>query len=183
MKHCGTKRLETQRLILRRFTMQDAAAMFLNWATDENVTKYLSWPPHANVGVTEAVLKIWVDAYEKKDFYQWAIVLKSNGDAPIGSICAVWLNERTDAVDIGYCIGSRWWHQGVMSEALQAVIDFFFDEVEANRIEADHDVNNPHSGMVMRHCGMRYEGTMRSAGRNNQGLCDLCRYAILKTDR
>ena len=52
-----------------------------------------------------------------------------------------------------------------------------------NRIEARHDPNNPHSGAVMRKCGMRYEGTSRQADRNNQGICDCARYAILRSDR
>jgi ribosomal-protein-alanine N-acetyltransferase len=70
-----------------------------------------------------------------------------------------------------------------MSEALKAVMDFFFDEVGANRIESRHDPNNPHSGMVMKKCGMKYEGTMRMADRNNQGICDACWYALLKLER
>ncbi|MCR4906509.1 MAG: GNAT family N-acetyltransferase, partial [Clostridiales bacterium] len=73
-------------------------------------------------------------------------------------------------VHIGYCIGRAWWHRGIMSEALAAVMDFFFDRVEANRIETRHDVRNPRSGLVMQRCGMHYEGCMRSADRNNQGL-------------
>lgn len=50
-----------------------------------------------------------------------------------------------------------------MSEAMKAVMDFFFEEVEVNRIEARHDPRNPNSGKVMEKCGMKYEGTMRSA--------------------
>ena len=69
-----------------------------------------------------------------------------------------------------------------MTEALEAVIQFLFAEVGMNRIEANHDILNPHSGCVMRKCGMKYEGTSRSAGRNNQGICDVAKYAILKTD-
>ena len=63
------------------------------------------------------------------------------------------------------------------------MIDFFFDRVGANRIESRHDPRNPRSGLVMRRCGMTYEGTMRSADRNNQGICDASFYAILKSDR
>lgn len=75
-------------------------------------------------------------------------------------------------VHIGYCIGRNWWHQGGMSEDLMMLIAFFFDEVGANRIESRHDPGNPHSGMVMKKCGMKYEGTLRSSDRNNQGICD-----------
>ena len=121
--------------------------------------------------------------YARQNYYQWAIVLKENGECPIGSISAVGLNDDLSIVHIGYCLGQRWWHRGIMSEALKAVIDFFFYEVGANRIESRHDPRNPHSGMVMQKCGMKYEGTLRCSDRNNQGICDACWYAILKSER
>ena len=183
LNHCGTVRLETDRLILRQFTIMDAEPMFNNWASDPEVTKYLTWPPHPDVEVSKAVLGDWVKSYDQKNYYQWAIVPKDNGDEPIGSISAVGMNDDVDMVHIGYCIGRIWWHQGIMTEALKAVMEFFFDVVGANRIESRHDPRNPHSGMVMKKCGMKYEGTMRSSDRNNQGICDACWYALLKTDQ
>ena len=183
MNHCGTQKLETERLVLRRFVIEDAEAMFRNWAADPEVTKYLTWPAHANADVTRAVLKDWTVAYAHQDYYQWAITPKENEACPIGSIAAVNLNDDLSIVQIGYCLGRRWWHRGIMSEALKAVIDFFFNEVGANRIEARHDSRNPRSGMVMQKCGMKYEGTLRSSDRNNQGICDACWYAVLKSER
>ena len=183
MKHCGTQMIESERLVLRRFTLEDAEAMYRNWARDPEVTKFLTWPAHANVDITRAVLEDWVSSYQREDYYQWAIVLKENGDEPIGSISAVEQRDDISMVHIGYCLGRAWWRQGIMSEALKSVMDFFFDRVGANRIESRHDPNNPHSGMVMKKCGMRYEGTMRSSDRNNQGVCDTCWYALLRSDR
>ena len=183
MRHCGTQTIETERLMLRRFTIDDAEAMYRNWASDPEVTRYLTWPAHDNINVTKAVLDDWVPSYSQEDYYQWAIVLKEHGSDPIGGISAVKMNDDIDMVHIGYCIGKDWWHKGIMTEALSAVIDFFFDKVGANRIESRHDPNNPRSGMVMRKCGMLYEGTMRSGDRNNQGICDVCCYAILRSDR
>ena len=183
MKHCGTQKLETERLILRRFIIEDAGAMYRNWAFDSEVTKFLTWPPHTSEEVSKSVLKEWIRQYENENFYQWAIVLKENGDDPVGSISAVQMNDDISMVHIGYCLGKHWWHRGVMSEALKAVMDFFFEIVDVNRIESRHDPRNPHSGMVMKKCGMKYEGTMRSSDRNNQGICDACWYAMLKLDR
>lgn len=183
MNHCGTQRLETERLILRRFAIEDAVAMYNNWASDDEVTKFLTWPTHSNTDVTKYVLNNWIKSYSDEKFYQWAIVLKENGDEPIGSISAVHMDEDISMVHIGYCIGKAWWHKGITSEALKAVMDFFFDEVGANRIEAGHDTNNPNSGRVMKKCGMNYEGTMKSAGKNNRGICDICRYALIKSER
>jgi phosphatidylserine/phosphatidylglycerophosphate/cardiolipin synthase-like enzyme len=68
-------------------------------------------------------------------------------------------------------------------EALKAVMDFFFDTVGVDRVECRHDPRNPHSGMVMRKCGMKYEGTMRNSDRNNQGICDASWYALLRSER
>ena len=63
-----------------------------------------------------------------------------------------------------------------MTEAVKAVMEFLFDEVGYHRVEAMHDPNNPNSGKVMKKCGMKYEGTLRQADRNNQGVCDACYY-------
>ena len=183
MKHCGTQTLETKRLILRRFTVRDADAMYTNWASDPEVTRYLTWPAHAGVETSRAVLADWTAAYAQESCYQWAIVLKDRADEPIGSIGAVDVSDDIAAVQIGYCLGRRWWHQGIMSEALGAVMDFFFDAVECNRVACRHDPRNPHSGMVMQKCGMKYEGTQRSADRNNQGICDTSWYALLRAER
>ena len=113
MDHIGTQRLETERLVLRRFTLDDAPAMFENWASDAEVTRFLTWQPHASVEVTRSVLADWVSSYEQPDFYQWAIVPKQLGDEPIGSISVVGMSDSVSMVHIGYCIGRPWWHQGM----------------------------------------------------------------------
>ena len=101
---------------------------------------------------------------------------------PIGSISVVHRDDHVEMVQIGYCIGKAWWGNGITSEALNALIHFFFNKVKVNRIEARHDPRNPNSGKVMLKCGMKYEGTMRESDRNNQGICDASMYAILVKD-
>lgn len=182
MKHCGTQRLETERLILRRFVSEDADAMYKNWASDSEVTKFLTWPTHSSADVSKYVTDDWVNSYSNEKYYQWAIVLKENGDMPIGSISAVDMKEDISMVQIGYCIGRNWWNKGITSEAMQEVMKFFFEEIGVNRVEARHDPKNPNSGKVMEKCGMKYEGTMRSADKNNQGICDAVYYALLKSE-
>ena len=104
MTHFGTKELETDRLRLRKFELTDAEAIYNNWANDSDVTKYLMWPTHKDVGVTSSVLSEWVNRYNDDTFYQWAIVLKSNRSNPIGSISIVKMDERIEMVHVGYCI-------------------------------------------------------------------------------
>ncbi len=180
--HKGTQTIETERLILRKAQDGDGEFMYHNWASDAEVTKFMSWPVHESAAVSQYVLDSWINDYGDVSFYQWVIVLKDISE-PIGSISVVQLREEIAEAEVGYCIGRTWWHKGIMSEALKAVIDYLFDEVGMKRIMARHDPNNPHSGGVMRKCGMKYEGTMRAAGRNNQGVCDALVYAITEIDR
>ena len=181
LKHKGTKTIDTERLLLRRALREDAKPMFRNWASDPEVTKFLTWPAYETVETAYQILDLWTREYEKPDYYQWMIVLKELGE-PIGSISVVSRNDSVEEAEIGYCIGSRWWHKGIMTEALAAVIEYLFKEVGMNRIAARHDPNNPHSGGVMKKCGMKYEGTFRSCDRNNQGICDAAQYAILRSE-
>ncbi|MDR0321249.1 MAG: GNAT family N-acetyltransferase [Treponema sp.] len=181
MEHLGTKELYTKRLILRRFIIEDAENMFKNWAYDDEVTKYLTWTSHKDISDSKYFIEQWIQKYEKNDFYDWAIVLKELNE-PIGSIGVVKQLDDIKMVHIGYCIGKKWWNKGFVSEALNRLIKFFFEEVGVNRIESRHDSNNPNSGKVMVKCGMKYEGYMRQADKNNQGIGDTIYYGIIAED-
>lgn len=141
-------------MILRKFIIDDAAAMYNNWTSDPDVTKYLMWPYHKTIEISKAVLTDWINQYSKED--------------------------SIEMVRIGYCIGKKWWKQGITSEALTAIVEFFFEEVGINRIETRHDSKNPNSGKVMMKCGLKYEH--READWNNQGRCDSAMYALLAKD-
>jgi aspartyl-tRNA(Asn)/glutamyl-tRNA(Gln) amidotransferase subunit C len=180
VNHIGTIDLATERLTLRRFELEDAENMYYNWGSDPEVIKYLSWSIHESVEDSEAILKEWVASYEEKKAYNWAIEL-NDLEQPIGCIGAVKVEDEIDAVEIGYCIGSKFWHQGYASEALAEVIRFFMDEVGAVRVWAKHDVRNSYSGMVMAKCGMEKEGVLRHVGVNNSGICDEAFYAKIKS--
>jgi ribosomal-protein-alanine N-acetyltransferase len=182
MEHLGTKQIETNRIILRKFAIDDAYAMYNNWANDPEVTRYLLWPHHESIEVSQNILKDWTSQYINKDFYHWAITMKNNRDEPIGSISVVNKNDKIKMVHIGYSIGRKWWNKGITSEALAALIAFFFNEVGLNRIEARHDTRNPNSGKVMMKCGLKLEGTFRESEWNNQGISDASYYAILAKD-
>ena len=181
MQHKGTVNLETERLILRRFNIDDAPQMYANWASDPEVTRYLTWPVHASVDVTRYVISDWLKQYDRPDVYHWGLELKATGEL-IGDLALMRVDDTIDEGEIGWCMGKAWWGKGMMPEAARAVLDYLFDEVGFNRVMAKHDVNNPKSGRAMQKIGMRYEGTQRQAGRNNQGLVDIALYAILKSD-
>lgn len=174
--------MQTKRLVLRRFEVVDAEAMFANWAHDPEVTRYLTWAPHKDVEETRKLLTDWVERYADPSWYQWAIVPKDLNE-PVGAISVVETYPEIDGVEIGYCLGRPWWGRGYMTEAFSALITYFLSEVGALRIQAKHDVNNPASGRVMQKCGLRYEGTLRGYDVNNQGICDCCVYGLLACDR
>ena len=183
MEHKGTHTIETERLILRRIRHDDAQAMFDNWTSDPEVTRFLSWPTHESVKVSQAIADMWENDYEKPDSYQWAFTLKDGDDKPFGTIGVVHIYEGINAMEIGYCIGRNFWHQGYTSEALEGVIGWLFENIDGlERIEARHDARNPNSGRVMKHAGMQYEGTRRKGDLNNSGIHDCCGYAILRED-
>ena len=176
MRHTGTQTIATERLTLRRFTIEDAENMYYNWASDPEVTRYLTWQPHKSVEETAEILQQWEAGYSKNEFYQWAIEL-NDIEQPIGSISVVSLNEDVQSAELGYCIGKSWWHQGYTTEAVEAVIRFLMAEVGAGRVWSQHDVANPNSGEVMKKAGMDYEGTLRQSLKDNQGIVDSAIYA------
>ena len=182
MNHTGTPVLTTARLVLRPFCIDDAQDMFANWASDPEVTHFLMWPTHTSVEVSRYVLNDWIPHYAEPDYYQWAIVLKDNGDEPIGGISVVETNEILGNVEIGYCIGRKWWNKGIVAEAFSALIKFFFEEVGAEKVCARHDVDNPASGRVMPKCGLKFEGVIRRELLAKEKPRDLAHYSVLKNE-
>lgn len=181
MYHKGTVFIETDRLILRPFKIEDVELAFNNWTNDDEVTEFLRWPSHKDVSVTKKVIENWISNYKNLNHYQWAIELKEISQ-PIGAISLVDMDEKTSKVHIGYSIGRKWWNKGMTSEAFNGIIPFLFEEVKVRRIESQHDPNNPNSGKVMLKCGLIFEGKLRQADWNNKGIVDACIYSLLAED-
>ena len=181
MKHMGTVKIVTNRLILRRFTMKDVDAMYKNWTSEDEVTKYLTWPTHTGVDVTRTVLEEWNQKYSEPDYYNWGIELKDTEDL-IGNIAADRHDEEKETAFLGWCLGTRWWGQGIMPEAARAVLQYLLMEVGYNRVAAKHDSENTKSGRVMQKIGMTREGTFRAGGKNNRGIVDEVHYYMLRDE-
>lgn len=182
LNHKGTQTINTERLILRRFRESDTQDMYDNWASDDKVTKYLTWPPHQDLEVTKSILADWIKQYEEDDYYQWAIVPKDYGKV-IGSISVVSLSNMHEHCEIGYCIGRDYWGKGITTEALKALISYLFMEVGFQRLQAFHHSENIASGKVMQKAGMKYEGILRNYHKNLKGEfvdCDF--YAVIRED-
>ncbi len=181
LDHKGTVTIETERLVLRRFARDDASSLFNNWANDMAVCRYMRWAPHKNKEESRDILDGWLEAYSRKSFYQWAITLNDSKE-PIGAIALTVVNENDLCGDVGYCIGKKYWGQGIVAEALNAVLNFAFTSVGFNRIEAYHSTNNPASGRVMQKAGMTFEGMAKQKYRSIMGFEDSNMYSIIRED-
>ena len=176
----NTKELESERLILRKFKIEDVSNVYNNWATDYETSKFLSWQPHKDIEVTKKVVQTWINEYENGS-YNWIVEIKDNHE-PIGSISVV--NEKDSVAEIGYCYGSKYWGQGYATEALRTVIEYLLNEEYFYLIEARHIRGNPASGKVMQKAGMKYECYLRDRKFNNvtQKRDDLLVYSIKKEE-
>lgn len=172
--------LETDRLILRKLTMRDAADIF-EYSRDPQVAKHVLWEAHRSISESRLYLRYMLRKYRNCEPASWGIELKSTGKI-IGTIGYMWIQSDNAVAEVGYSLARAHWGQGIMTEALEAVIAYAFDSLRLNRVEAIHEPDNPASGAVMRKCGMVYEGTHRQSDRNNQGICDAAWYSILKAD-
>jgi len=171
--------LHTERLILRAFTESDAEDIFA-WASDARVTMFLGWRPHESIDATREALAKWIAEYANEENYDWAIEC---GGRVIGRIHTNYVSRRHRRYELGYYIGYDYWNKGLMSEALRRVLDYFFNRLDFNRVEAIYEPDNPASGRVMQKCGMKCEGTMRQFflcrdGTHTDGLL----YAIIKEE-
>lgn len=158
MKHVGTQPVETERLVLRRFTLEDAQKMYENWANDPEVSRWMRWAPHKSPDETRALLEDWVAGYQRPDYYSWAVQRKMDGEL-VGSIGIFYGLEEQGAAqgwEPGYCFGRAFWGQGYATEALRAVVDYFETNTGVDEMVCCHAKGNPASGRVMQKVGFEY---------------------------
>ena len=180
MKAIGTQMIQTERLILRRFVESDAEAMFQNWASSAENLTYVTWDPHPNVDVTRNSIRNWVASYDNPNYYKWAICLKDNPEQVIGDISIVSMDEDDSSCEIGYILGKNYWGQGMMTEALKAVLDFCFTQAGFQKVRARYASLNPASGRVMGKAGMTYLKTIANGVERKDYVADLIYYQIKK---
>lgn len=147
----NTPKLETERLILRKFTKDDLDALFLILKAEE-VNKFLPWYPMKNLEETKKFYEErYAAKYDEPQAYAYAICLKSD-NYPIGYIKV----DMNDSYDLGYGLRKEFWHKGIVSEAAQALVEQLKKD-GIPYITATHDINNPRSGSVMKRIGMEYK--------------------------
>ena len=180
MNHTGTVKLETNRLVLRKIRLTDTKMVYNNWASDSEVTKYLTWMSHDSIDVTNMIVNMWVNGYKNSNFYQWGIVVKEDNQL-IGTISSVAIDEKAKSIEVGYCISKKYWNKGYVSEALKAVIDYFFNSVLVHSVKARCDKENIGSSKVMEKCKMKYTHTTTDKN-NTNNPCVCLNYEITKEE-
>lgn len=182
LNHKGTKIIETERLKLRKFNENDYRNAYKNWTSRDNVSRYMPWKTHKNEIETKKIIDEWIRCYKNNDYYNWVIELKETKEV-IGNISIPRKNDDIFCCEVGYCLSDDYWNNGIMTEALKAVINYMFNEINYNRIECTHKIMNLSSGKVMKKSGMRYEGTLREKSKTNTNeLVDIMIYSILRKE-
>lgn len=151
--------LETERLRLIKLGLSFIDDIY-SYASDHEVTRYVSWPRHETKEFTLSYLQSAVENYSKGDYYDWGIVCK-NDNRLIGTIGLINHDSRENSFEIGYVLSKTHWNRGYASEAALRVIDFGLSELKASKIKGICHVDNAKSGHVMAKCGMRNIGQIK----------------------
>lgn len=172
------KDIETERLILRDASVDDAEDMF-EYAKLEEVTKYLSWKPHISVKDSEKLLEMLGKEAKEKDSYVFKVIVLKENDKMIGTIDARLFGEGLKDAEFGYCLNPKYWKQGYMSEALQAFMEALHKEHRIENIFGSFERENIASKRVMQKNEMYYYETVRRVFKN-KGEVELIRFKELR---
>ena len=145
--------METERFILRPFKEKDAQPMFDNWASDSEVTKYLTWLPHKNIEETKQIIGVWLEQEKKGKTHRFCIVPKGS-DEPIGAIDIAGYKEN-GIPEIGYVLSRKYWNQGIMTEVCKAYVEYLFNQ-GFSEIIIGADERNIGSNRVITKCGFTF---------------------------
>ena len=165
------REIETERLILRAVTVEDAEAIFV-WASDPDVNKFMIYPLHENTDVTREWLK--TRDINGKDEFDLGFVLKETGEL-IGQ-GGLFYNEDLDVWEVGYNLRKDYWGQGLVPEAIQAIIDYVDKEKGIRAIVGEFAKDNMKSQRVMEKLGMTYWKDGQFSKLDGSVIFESCKY-------
>ncbi|MBN2300127.1 MAG: GNAT family N-acetyltransferase [Acholeplasmataceae bacterium] len=143
------KTLVTKRLILRELKFTDLIGLF-TYARKPNIGPSAGWKPHDTIEETAAILRMLINEGEV-----WAVTLKEKDEiiGTIGLHVRNFENALANQKEIGYVLDDTYWGRGLMPEAVSAVLDYAFREVELDRVLCGHVINNFQSKRVIEKTG------------------------------
>lgn len=172
--------LQTERLILRPFSLKDASDV-KRLAGDPAIADTTLNIPHPYAdGMAEEWIETHQSTFDGGVGVTFAITLRQSGE--LAGAIGIRKNMRFNRAEMGYWMGKPYWGKGYCTESAKAVIVYGFDEMELNRIFAYHLTRNPASGRVMEKAGMSYEGHLRQHTLRKGVYEDLKLYAILRDE-
>lgn len=181
LENIGTNTIETERLILRRFEYADASAVLKNWAADERVQSMYAEPTYSTEEQVNGLLDKYISAYEKSDYYRWAIIGKDCGEC-IGQIAYFLVDGKNNFAEIEYCIGAEYQRKGYATEATRAVMAYGFERMNLHKVQISVKSVNAPSKRVIEKCGFAYEGTLRDYFYERGEYIDRLYYSMLKSE-
>jgi len=181
LTHCGTKKIETDRLILRAFEYSDDDDMLKYWISDPQIQSMISEPIYSTKEEVKKLLDKYISSYQNDSYYRWIIVEKESL-AGIGQIAIFLVDTKNHWCEIEYCIGSEFHRKGFATEATNAVIDFGFESVNFHKVQVCHKEHNIASKGLIQKCGFTYEGTLRDYFYMDGKYVSRCFYSMLKSE-
>ena len=172
--------LETERLILRKMTLEDTQDIF-EYASDLDITTYVTWEPHKSIADAISFINSMNQRYEKVGLSEWGLVYRENNKF-IGTCGYMWWRPDHARAEIAYALSRKFWNQGLVTEAVKEIIKFGFEKMMLNRIEARCFLENIASEMVMQKVGMKFEGIQREGLFTKGKYHDLKVYSILRRE-
>jgi [ribosomal protein S5]-alanine N-acetyltransferase len=172
--------LETQRLKLRKITLDDVEDMHL-YCSNEEVPKYASWNAHNSLAETKETIQRIIDQWENKKLIHWGIEDKENRKL-IGTIEFVTWDTQHQVAEIGYALSQDYWGKGIATEAAREVIKFGFTNMNLVRIQARCYLENIGSARVMEKAKMSFEGIIRKGLLAKGKHQDLKMYSIISEE-
>jgi ribosomal-protein-alanine N-acetyltransferase len=154
-----SRQLETRDLHLRPSRMEDAEGMFTMLSDPESM-KYWSDPPVTDIKDAIRVLREGIESDAKGNSLCWSVLLSDQGEM-IGKCILFNFSQKNHRAEIGYILNRDYWGQGLMRQALEAVIEFAFNTLNLHRIEADVDTENIGSLVILEKLGFEREGLFR----------------------
>ena len=171
--------IRTQRLLLRRITTADAPAV-LAMRSNEAVMQYIDRPLIKTIQDAEAWIQIVNDALESNNGINWAIAIATEPDKQIGTIGFWRLIKEHYRAEVGYMLNETYWRKGITKEALLAVHDFGFDQMQLHSIEAHINPANAASAAILESVGYTREAYFREDYFFKGKFLDTAIYSLLK---
>lgn len=181
LTHCGTQEIATARLLLRAFRYDDDDNMLKYWISDPEVQSMYCEPIYETKAEVKTLLDKYILSYQKPDYYRWAII-EQRSTVCIGQIAIFLIDNNNHFCEIEYCIGKQFQRNGYCSEAVQAIIQYAFNNINIHKMQVCHKEHHLPSKAVIQKCDFTYEGILRDYFFINGSYVSRLYYSMLRSE-